>query len=133
TELNENHRVMLSSIYMPERYTQSEIFSVFNLPSDVSSKFTQIESPSINSYVTENNAVLEFDAKDYISYRIRNGNKTLKEINGTSGKQKITVPLSSSQDTLTIDSFYTLSPDIITSKDIKFVKKPVREKEKWYI
>ncbi|MBQ8908834.1 MAG: transglycosylase domain-containing protein [Clostridia bacterium] len=133
TELAENHRIMLASAYMPERYTQNEIFSVFNLPNDVSNKFTQIESPNINSYVSNGNAVLEFTAKDYITYQIKNNNKVVKEVSGLSGQQKIVIPLASSQDTLTINSFYTLSPDILATKDITFVKKKTQAKEKWYI
>ena len=132
TELNENHRVMLSSRYMPERYTQSELFSSFNLP-EVSNKFTTLESPNVSSYVLNNNAILEFDAKDYLTYQIKDGTKILKEISGLTGPQKISIALSGEQKSLTLDCFYTLSPDILASKQIKFIKKQPKAKDKWYI
>ncbi|MBE7073881.1 MAG: hypothetical protein E7379_02180 [Clostridiales bacterium] len=133
TELNENHRVMLASIYMPERYTQSELFSVFNLPNDVSNKFTKINNPIIQSYVLDNNAVLEFDSKEYITYKFISDDQTLKEISGVNGKQNISIPLYLLKNNLIIESYYTLAPDISTSKEIKFVKKKTDTKEKWYL
>ncbi|MBO5394880.1 MAG: transglycosylase domain-containing protein [Clostridia bacterium] len=132
TELNENHRVMLASPYMPERYTQGEIFSNFNLP-EVSTKFTKLENPNFTSYVSGNHAIIEFDAKNYVTYQIKDSSKVLKEVSGLDGRQSISIPLSSSEKTLFIQSFYTLAPDINTVKEIKFVKKEPRVKDKWYI
>ena len=133
TELAENHRVMLSSVYMPERYTQSELFSVFNLPNEVSNKFTKLENPSLKSYVADNNAIIEFNAKDYLTYQIKEDEKVLVEVSGKEGNQVVKIPLKNKEQSMKIESFYTLSPDISTSKTIKFVKKQPREKEKWYI
>lgn len=131
-ELSENHKVTLASKFMPERYTQNELFSIFNLP-EVSNKFTSIDSPIVNSYVEGNRAIIEIEAKDYITYQIIQEDKIVKEFSGVNGKQKVDIPLTAKQQKLSINAFYSLSPDISTSKEINFVKKTPKAKEKWYI
>ena len=133
SELAQNHRVMLATKFLPERYTQEETFSSFNLPNEVSSNFTTICSPEIESYVEGNNAIISFNAKDFITYQIKNNDKILKEISGVNGRQKITIPLSQNSQNITIENFYTLSPELNSSKEIKFIKKRPSTKEKWYI
>ena len=132
TTLNESHKVSLASKYMPQRYTQKELFSSFNLP-QISNKFTEIQAPNITSYVNGNNAVLEFDAKDYQTYKIYNTSQTLKEVSGQSGQQKIILPLKNKEEKIYFENYYSLSPDIKTKKEITFIKKTPKEKEKWYI
>ena len=82
TELDENHRVVLANNYIPERYVQKEIFSTFNLPKDVSNKFSSIEKPILNSKVEGNKAIIAFEAKDYLTYTAISNDKTIEKISG---------------------------------------------------
>ena len=112
TELSENHRIVLANNYIPERYTQKEIFSIFNLPSDVSNKFTSMPKTDFNSKVENNKAIISFNAKDYVTYNFKANDKVLKSISNKNGEQIVTIDLLTPKQTITIDYFYTLSPEI---------------------
>lgn len=133
TELDENHRVVLANNYIPERYVQKEIFSTFNLPKDVSNKFSSIEKPILNSKVEGNKAIIEFEAKDYLTYTAISNDKTIKKISGKNGNQKIIIPLTSNKQKVTFECFYTLSPEIASSQEINFVKTSKKNNDKWFI
>ncbi len=135
TELNENHRVVLANSYMPERYTQKEIFSTLNLPSDISSKFTKIDKTTFNSKVESNNAIIEFDAKDYATYNFNNNGKKTT-ISGKKGEQTVTLPLTQARQNVEIEYYYTLSPEIRERDTISFIKTKKTQKydnKKWFI
>lgn len=133
TELDENHRVVLANNYIPERYVQKEIFSTFNLPKDVSNKFSSIEKPILNSKVEGNKAIIEFEAKDYLTYTAISNDKTIEKISGKNGNQKIIIPLTSNKQKVTFECFYTLSPEIASSQEISFVKTSKKNNDKWFI
>lgn len=134
TELNENHRVVLANIYIPERYTQKELFSTLNLPSDISSKFTKVDKTIFNSRVENNNAIINFEAKDYMTYVfITNNEKTT--ISGKNGAQSVTLPLTQTKQNVEIEYFYTLSPEDKEGENISFIKtnKTQKNNKKWFI
>lgn len=135
TELSENHRIVLANNYIPERYTQKEIFSIFNLPSDVSNKFTSMPKTDFNSKVENNKAIISFNAKDYITYNFKANDKVLKSISNKNGEQIVTIDLLTPKQTITIDYFYTLSPEINNTDKINFIKtnKTNISKDKWFI
>lgn len=135
TELSENHRIVLANNYIPERYTQKEIFSIFNLPSDVSNKFTSMPKTDFNSKVENNKAIISFNAKDYITYNFKANDKVLKSISNKNGEQIVTIDLLTPKQTITIDYFYTLSPEINSIDKINFIKtnKTNISKDKWFI
>lgn len=93
TELEENHKVVLANSFTPARYTKDEIFSRFNLPSEISNKFTQIKDPELKGKVVENTAILTLNAKDYYQYKIYkesiNESNLVSTIEGKNGKQTI--------------------------------------------
>ena len=135
TELSENHRIVLANNYIPERYTQKEIFSIFNLPSDVSNKFTSMPKTDFNSKVENNKAIISFNAKDYVTYNFKANDKVLKSISNKNGEQIVTIDLLTPKQTITIDYFYTLSPEINNTDKINFIKtnKTNISKDKWFI
>lgn len=135
TELSENHRIVLANNYIPERYTQKEIFSIFNLPSDVSNKFTSMPKTDFNSKVENNKAIISFNAKDYVTYNFKANDKVLKSISNKNGEQIVTIDLLTPKQTITIDYFYTLSPEINNIDKINFIKtnKTNISKDKWFI
>jgi len=131
--LTEEHKVVLSNTFMPERYTQTELFSSFNLPDEISNKFTNIDKVNISSRVENSNAILEFDAKEYITYEIESKGNLISKITGKSGRQTILIPLSSQKQKVSIKNYYTISPDIENTQEISFLKKTKQTKDKWYI
>lgn len=133
-ELDENHRVVLANNFMPERYCQKEIFSKFNVPNDVSSKFTKIEKPNLKSSVEENFGVLSIDVKDYLTYNFKKEGKIIETISGKSGKQTISVPLLKNKEEIELEIFYTLSPEIKYNQTISLIKSQNKNlDEKWFI
>ncbi len=132
--LDENHVVSLANSLTPDRYTQTELFSSFNLPTDISMNFTEIEKVKVKSHVENGNAVIEFDAKDYETYTIKLDGNIIKNITGKSGLQTLTIPLSSSKQDIIIENYYTLSPENLASQELSFVKKERKTaNDKWYI
>lgn len=135
TELYENHRIVLAGNSTPERYTQKELFSRFNLPTDISNKFVNMEKQNFKGKVNGSNAEIEFDAKNYITYVFKSNGKTLKEISGLNSKQKVILPLKNQKQTITIDYYITINPDVNESEEITFIKTKQNssDKDKWFI
>ena len=135
TELNENHRVVLANIYMPERYTQKELFSSLNLPSDISEKFTKIDKTSFSGKVESNVAKITFESKDYITYEFIIDGKTLESITGKNGEQTVSLPLNAPKQKVKIKYYYTLSPTVVEEDEINFIKtqKTSKTNDKWFI
>ena len=135
TELNENHRVVLANIYMPERYTQKELFSNLNLPSDISEKFTKIDKTSFSGKVESNVAKITFESKDYITYEFIIDGKTLESITGKNGVQIVSLPLNAPKQKVKIKYYYTLSPTVVEEDEINFIKtqKTSKTSDKWFI
>ena len=134
-ELSENHRIMLASKLMPERYQQKEIFSAFNLPQDVSQRFATIENVKLNSKVENGKALISFDAKDYQSYEFVVGDKIIEKISAVDGQQVVQIPLSQEKQEILVRNYYTLSPEISKEQKINFIKTKASSKsnQKWYI
>ncbi len=132
-ELSSSHRIVLANTYIPERYTQSEVFSTFNLPTEISQKFTSPEKAMIVSRVEDGNAILEFDAKDFMTYEFVSDGKVVACLSGKSGKESVVIPLSSSKQKVTVTNYYTLSPDLKESQEISFIRKEPRPSGKWYV
>ena len=134
-ELEENHRIVLANEYMPERYTKTEMFSKFNLPNDVSTKFTSIDKPNVKSKVENNNAIIELDAKDYLTYCFLIDDKEVKQVSCKSGVQTIILPIKENQTNVKLNVYYTLCPEINTQETIKLIKTNSTKKsnEKWFI
>lgn len=95
-ELENNHIVVKANDYIPERYKTTAHFSKFNLPSEMSNNFLEIQSPTLTGKVENGNVVLEFDAENYLKYdlyKIENNNeKLIKSFDGISGKLNYTAP-----------------------------------------
>ncbi len=134
-ELNDNHRIVLAGNFTPERYTQTEIFSRFNLPTDISTKFVSIEKQTFKGKASGENAEIEFDAKSYVTYKFSCEGKVFKEISGISGKQIVSFPLKDKKQTVQIEYFVTINPDATASEEITFVKTKSQSdnKNKWFI
>ncbi len=135
TELNENHRIMLANVYMPERYKHKELFSSLNLPSDISEKFTKIDDVNFASKVENDSAVITFDAKNYLTYVFKENGKTLTSISGKNGEQKVYLSMSGSKLNVVVEYFYTLDPTLKSYKQINLIKtkNTYKSNDKWFM
>ncbi len=135
TELNENHRIMLANVYMPERYKHKELFSSLNLPSDISEKFTKIDDVNFASKVENDSAVITFDAKNYLTYVFKENGKTLTSISGKNGEQKVYLSMSGSKLNVVVEYFYTLEPTLKSYKQINLIKtkNTYKSNDKWFM
>lgn len=88
-----------------------------------------------NSKVENNKAIISFNAKDYVTYNFKANDKVLKSISNKNGEQIVTIDLLTPKQTITIDYFYTLSPEINNTDKINFIKtnKTNISKDKWFI
>ena len=136
TELNENHRIMLANVYMPERYKHKELFSMLNLPNDVSDKFTRIEKNEFTSKVENDSAIISFNAKNYLTYLFKENGKVVGSISGKNGEQQVYIPMKSNKMTLDVEYFYTLEPDMKLNEQIHLIKTQNTYKpnsDKWFM
>ena len=136
-ELSDNHRIVLANDYMPERYTHKELFSIFNLPKDISEKLATIETTSFIGRVEAGKAKIKFDAKDYMSYIFSSNGKKIAEVSNKSGQQEVELMLSQDKQKIDIEYHYTLAPEICARDSISFVKTNKTENniddKKWFI
>lgn len=136
TELNENHRIMLANIYMPERYKHKELFSSLNLPTDISDKFTSIDKTDFESKVENDNAIITFNAKNYITYLFKENGKTINSISGKNGEQTVYISMKSNKLNIDIEYFYTLEPEIKNHEEINLIKTEKtysKNNDKWFM
>ena len=133
-ELEENHRVILANTFIPERFTQKEMFSMFNLPNDISKNFTEVEKVVLTNKVENGYAIIEFNAKPYQTYNIIVDDKIYKSISGKSDKQSVTIPLINAKQKIIVENYFTIIPENKESQEINFIKKEKKkQKDKWYI
>ena len=118
---------------MPERYVKKEIFSKFNLPNDVSNKFTSIEKPDFKAKVEGENVQIEFVAKDYLTYKFSRFDNNPYEISSKKGVQSISIPIKNDNLVIEYEIFYTLNPDIKYVDKLKFTNKKDSTESKWFI
>ena len=137
-EMEENHRVVLANNFTPERFKVYELFSMFNLPSDVSSKWAKLDKPEFKTVVEDNRVLMTINCKNYIEYDIYQG--SLKEsdkvysISGKDGKQNVSLMLPENKEKFFIVSRYIGMNDnenVFDFEVIRTAKKVI--KEKWNI
>lgn len=96
-ELEQNHQVMLANSFIPERFTQTELFSAFFLPKQKSERFTKIETPELFGKVEGNQAKLYFNAEPYFEYEIiktvNDKNISIAKYETSSGKTEFSMPI----------------------------------------
>lgn len=135
-EKEENHRLVLASPYAPERYTETAVFSRFNMPSDVSQNFTQ--PPEISAVCTaENNQiVLELDAQKHLEYQIYKDEIPYQTIKDKQEKLKLRIPFNEKEATIKIVANYQNSENLTSEKSFNLsqnLEKTQTKSSKWYI
>lgn len=137
TELNENHRIVLANNFIPEKYTQNEIFSCFNLPSDISKRFVEVDSPNVKAQVVNGKALLTFDAKDYLIYEVYRENmekkNLLSSLENKIGKQVLEFEMRSSREKYIVKTTYKDDKSYKTKEFELIQTKRTETGKKWYV
>lgn len=137
TELQENHRVTLANTFTPDRFKESEIFSLFNLP-EASTKWANLENPDFKSMLDGNKVVVTIDCKNYVNYdiyqgQIREKNKVYS-LSGKAGKQTFSLSMPNEKEKFYIVSNYVGQDKNENIAEFEVIKLKSRtSKEKWYI
>ena len=145
--LKENNLIQKANSFTPERYKVKEVFSKFNLPTQVSDNFIKLDTPLLKSENKDGKKVITFEAKDYVEYELFNEKDGKTELvmtcSNSSGEQEFEVDQSAK-----LQSFYLVakiknfadSVEVISSKSnvIKFCfsKEETRvatNEDRWYI
>lgn len=106
-ELEENHRLMLASPYAPERFTKTAIFSRFNMPTEISTNFTERPKIDATAKVEDGQIVLEVNAQKHLSYQIFKDGTPYQKIQDKSGVLTLRIPFSTDECDLQITATYT--------------------------
>ena len=131
--LNENHIVLLANDYIPEIYTQQELFSKFNLPKGISTNFTKVETESFNRKVEDGKAIITFNAKPYMTYKFSSNGKTLATIEDKKGEVVVKSSLVNDEQTIDVEYYYNQNKELKEKEQIKFVKTLRKPHDKWFI
>ena len=141
-EKEENHRIVLASPNTPERFTETALFSRFNMPEEISSNFTKLDDIQAECKKENNNGLLSFEAKRQIKYDIYLNGEFYRTIKDKNSLQKLTFPLKKEENEIKIVyKFLNFEDSPIKEKTFKLINKNAWHKEierqshsdKWYI
>ncbi len=136
-EKEENHRLVLASPYSPERYTETCLFSRFNMPTEVSRNFT--EKPKIDAQcsIENNQIVLELQAQNHLEYQIFKDNLPTQTITDKQGQITIRLAFNENESEIKIVATYkNADNDLSSIKTFTMSKQTTTSqtpKQKWYI
>ena len=133
TMLEQNHTICLANKYIPEIYTQKELFSKFNLPKTTSNSFVKLEKTIFNSKVEDGKAIITFNAKEFLTYIFTCNGKIIANVEGQKGEVMVKTNLTENEQTIQVEYFYTNSKEIKEFENIKFVKTAPKSHDKWFI
>lgn len=106
--LNEEHRVVLADENLPERFTSSALFSVFNLPERATS--TKITQTHFDIKNNNGHVQISWNAHRHITYKFYDDNFLIKTVNGLENEQMIELNITSGK--LKICSEYAGQEDV---------------------
>lgn len=129
------HRIVLASPYSPDRFTETALFSRFNMPTECSKNFT--DSPQINAscVVEENQAVLTLQAEKHLEYQIFKDNIPHQTVKDKQDKIVIRMPMTNKETAVKIVAKYSGNDKSAVEKEFHLVKtdKSAQPHTKWYI
>ena len=138
-ERDENHRLAIASQYAPARYTETCLFSRFNMPSDISQNF--IDRPQINAEATveKNQIVIKLDAQKHLKYTIEKDNIPLQTLTEKQGQTTLRFAFPEQETAIKITATYNNSENgenLASTKIFKLCKTKSESRtqnQKWYI
>lgn len=135
-ERDEEHRIVLACPYSPERYTETAIFSRFNMPSEMSSNFSEKPEVDATCEVVNNQIVIKINAKKHLKYNIFKDNIPYQIVENRQGETILRLPLQKNEANIKIVASYDGISGLESEKRFtltKNISKQTVPKEKWYI
>ena len=137
-ERDENHRLAIASQYAPARYTETCLFSRFNMPSDISQNF--IDRPQINAEATveKNQIVIKLEAQKHLKYTIEKDSIPLQTLTEKQGQTTLRFAFPEQETNIKITATYNSenSENLANMKTFKLCKtksESQTQNQKWYI
>lgn len=136
-EKEENHRIVLASPSAPERYTQTALFSRFNMPSEVSNNFVTLDDIDATCKKEKDNCVLSLKTERHIIYDIYLNGEYYRTLKDKNAKESLTLPLKKEENEIKIVARFNMENSPKKEKSFQIANKNIwhREKnnDKWYI
>ena len=136
-EKDENHRLVLASPYAPERYTETALFSRFNMPSEVSSNFSERPHIDAECKVENNQILLNLKAQKHLEYQIFKDGIPWQTVSEKQGDLLLRLSFPEKNATIKIVAKYIGEDDktLQTEKEFDLSNKTAEPtvKQKWYI
>lgn len=92
--LENEHKIELASLATPERFKKSENFSIFNIPKEISSNFSDVEEQKFDIKKNGEKIEIIFTPKRNYFYKIYDEKCLLKEIYGQNEKTTLSLDFS---------------------------------------
>ncbi len=139
-EKENNHKIVLSSPYTPERYTKTVTFSRFNMPTEISQNFVKLKD--IDAEIKRENATttLFLNPEKQVEYDIFLNNEFYRKIKEKDREIKINLPLKKEINEIKIVASFLNFDNSPEKEKVFFVENKNSQKErekikkdKWYI
>lgn len=85
--LEENHQIIMANNFLPDKYKKEYEFSSYNLPKSPIINYLSLIPSQLDGKVENSQAVLEFEAKDFLKYELYANNTLIKTFENVSKKQ----------------------------------------------
>lgn len=137
-EKDKNHKLTLASLYTPARYTETHLFSRFNMPSEISQNFVEHPKIEAQASVQGNQIVLTLNAQNFVKYDIEKDNLPLQTITDKQGILTLRYSFVEKECTLKITATYNTDTEnsLQEEKTFQLFKNSTasqNSKQKWYI
>lgn len=132
-----NHTITLASKHTPERYCETAVFSRFNMPSEISSNFSQIPQINGNCEVKNGQILLNLAPQKHICYQIYKNDIPYQTIQDKNEKVFLRINFPERQCQIKIVAHYKNDDSLQLANEKVFnlsqSQKPSQHKDKWYI
>ena len=136
-EKETNHTLKLANKHTPERYTETAVFSRFNMPSEFSPNFSQIPQINANCEVKNGQIVLNLAPQKHICYQIYKNDIPYQSIQDKKEKLTLRINFPEKQCQIKIVANYAnnTAKDLTGEKvfNLSQTKQNAKPKDKWYI
>lgn len=137
-EKEENHRLVLASPYAPVRFTETCLFSRFNMPTEISENFTEKPQISAETKVENNQVVLSLNAQKHLEYQIYKDDIPYQKVEDKQGQLTLRLSFPEKETTIKIVANYIGENDksLQAEKEFNLTKTTqtqTQQKQKWYI
>lgn len=129
--LENMHKLELASPSTPARFKQTALFSIFNLPKDVSQNFVEVGETKFDVKSSGSTAEVCFTPQRHLTYCFYDGKTLLKQIAGQTQPQQLQLKVSSGNLKITVG----FDEKNLKTYEFKLKKEAIAQpqNDKWFI